>query len=198
MPGRHVSLVAAILAMALLPLGNRHLSFAPQGSPSQSVVLALTVTDKQGNHKRDLSRNAFEVFDNGKLQHITEFDARDLPAVVGIVFDLSGSINPDTISSGREALGNLVRASHPDTEFFLVGVNNQPQMRQDWTRDEVALTNAIPILPPKTSLKGYTALYDACYFSIAKLISTTNPKRVLLIVSDGLDNNSQHTFLQLE
>src|SRR5713101_8629804 len=121
MPRILVSLVSAVLAFALLPLGTRYrdLSPGPQEPSSVPVVLTVTVTDKHGNHLRNLSRNAFEVFDNSRPQQITEFDEHDSSAVVGIVFDLSGSISPDTINSGREALGNLVRSSHTDSEFFL-------------------------------------------------------------------------------
>lgn len=194
------TLLPAVLAFALVPLaiGHRDLSLRPQEPSSVPVMLTVTVTDKHGNYVRDLRKNAFEVLDNNKPQQITEFAEQDSPAAVGIVFALSGSINSDTIRSRREALANLVGASHPNTEFFLVGINDQPQLRQDWTRDAVTLTNALPIIPPKTKMKGYTAFYDACYFSIAKLISTTNRKRVLLIVSDGEDNNSKHTFRELE
>jgi Ca-activated chloride channel family protein len=195
-----VSLVPAVLAFALLPLGPRYgdLTLGPQAPPSVPVVLTVTVTDKRGNHVKDLGKNAFEVFDNGKPQQITECDDHDSPAVVGIVFDLSGSISPDTINSGREALGDLVRSSHPDTEFFLVSISNQPQLRQDWTRDPAAVIGAVPVIPPKTKPKGYTAFYDACYLTVVKLISSTNRKRVLVVVSDGQDNNSKHTFQQLE
>ena len=160
-------------------------------------MLTVTVTDKHGNQVRNLSKNAFEVFDNGKPQQITEFDEHDSPAVVGIVFDLSGSIRTETINSGREALGNLVRSSHPDTKFFLVGFSNQPQLRQDWTRDPAAVISAVPVIPPKTKLTGNTAFYDACYLTIAKLTNSTNRKRVLVVVSDGQDNNSKHTFQEL-
>src|SRR5712691_8616938 len=176
MPRIPLSLVPTVLVFALLPLGarDRNLSPGSQKPLSAPVVLTVTVIDKHGNHIRNLGKNAFEVFDNGKPQQITEFDEHDSPAVVGIVFDFSGSIRPETINSGREALGNLVRSSHPDTKFFLVGFSNQPQLHQDWTRDPEAVISAVPVIPPKTKLIGNTALYDACYLTIAKLISSTN------------------------
>ncbi len=191
-------LISLVLTISALATPRTNYPLVPQDPLSQPIILTVTITDKHGNYVRGLSRDLFEVLDQGKPQQVTDFDDHDSPAAVGIVFDLSASMNPDAIRSGREALGNLVGLSHPETEFFLVGVSTHSALLQDWTRDGATLSNAVPMIPPKMALKGNTAFYDACYLGVQKLLSHTYRKRVLFVLSDGQDNNSKHTFLELK
>src|SRR5213075_662602 len=129
------------------------------------------VTDKKGNYVPSLTEDAFSVFVDGQLHQISEFDNGGEPAAVAILVDMSSSIKPNTVSAVREALPAFVAANHSQSEFFLAVVSTHPQMNQNWTRDGAALANSLPIISKKTELKGKTALYDACYQSVQKLMS---------------------------
>ena len=187
-----------ILSFATLFFLTTYNVWSAASQDLRRIVLTVTVTDKHGEYVKGLTKDSFAVFEDGKPREIATFDDRDLPAAVGVVFDVSGSINPKSVRAGQLALTNLVLFSHRETDFFLTGVGSEPQLFQDWTRSETDLAAGLPTIPPKKKLTGYTAFYDACYLSIQKLMSSNHGKRVLIVLSDGEDNNSKHTFKDLK
>src|SRR5436305_12457906 len=58
------------------------------------VVLDVSVKDKQGGFVSGLNKDDFKVFENGKLQTVTQFSNKDQPVTVGLVIDNSGSMAP--------------------------------------------------------------------------------------------------------
>lgn len=71
-----------------------------------------------------------------------------------------------------------------------------PEVVTDWTRDKATISKALDQLALRTQ-KGNTAFFDACYLGIEKLTRASNPKRVLILITDGCDNMSRHTYDEL-
>jgi Ca-activated chloride channel family protein len=157
------------------------------------ITLTVTVTDAYGRYVSGLEQKHFTVFDDKVEQEITFFSDDDAPVSVGVIFDVSGSMSGDKIRKAREALGRFIQTSHERDEYFLIGFNNRAQLLLDRTRDGNAVLNKLTFIDPKSN----TALYDACYLGVEKVSRGTHPKRALLLISDGQDNDSRYTFSEV-
>ena len=157
------------------------------------ITLTVTVTDTYGRYVSGLSKNAFAVFDEKQPQEITYFSDDDSPVSVGVIFDVSGSMSGDKIKRARDALGKFIQTSHDSDEYFLIAFNSRAQLLLDRTRDGNAVLDKLTFV----ETKNQTALYDACYLGVEKVQRGVHPKRALLLISDGQDNDSRYTFNEL-
>ena len=157
------------------------------------ITVTVTVTDTYGRYVSGLGKGAFTVLDEKKPQQITYFSDDDSPVSVGVIFDVSGSMSGDKIKRAREALSKFVQTSHNSDEYFLIGFNSRAQLLLDKTRDGNAVLDKLTFVQTRNN----TALYDACYLGVEKVQRGTHPKRALLLISDGQDNNSRYTFNEL-
>ena len=157
------------------------------------VNLTVTVTDTYGRYVSGLNKNAFAIFDEKQPQEITFFSDDDAPVSVGVIFDVSGSMSGDKIKRARDALSRFIQTSHNSDEYFLIGFNQRAQLLLDKTRDGNAVLDKLTFI----QTRGQTALYDACYLGVEKVQRGVHPKRALLLISDGQDNNSRYTFTEL-
>jgi VWFA-related protein len=156
----------------------------------EEVVLHATVVDSNQHLVTGLDRTSFTVFEDGKPQTITSFRREDVPVAIGIVVDNSGSMR-DKRTQVNQAVLNLIRASNPKDEIFVVNFSQNYYLDQDFTSD----TNLLQTALHQVSSAGSTALYDAIVASAVHL--KNNPhldKKVLLVITDGQDNMSQETL----
>jgi Ca-activated chloride channel family protein len=158
------------------------------------VTLTVTVTDTYGRFVTGLNKKAFTVTDDKDQQEITFFSDDDAPVSVGVVFDLTGSMGGDKVKRAREALAHFLETSHNDDEYFLVTFQGGGvQLALDRTRDSKSLLDKLTFV----QTRGTTAFYDAVYLAATKVQRGVHPKRALLVISDGQDNNSRYTFSEL-
>jgi len=156
----------------------------------EEVILHATVFDEERRLVPNLDRDAFTVLVNGVPQPITSFRRQDVPVAMGIVVDNSGSMRNKRDEVNRAVL-NLIRASNPQDEIFVVNFSQNSYLDQDFTSDVNLLQAALH----QVSATGNTALYDAVVASAVHL--KNNPrldKKVLLVITDGQDNMSQETL----
>jgi Ca-activated chloride channel family protein len=90
----------------------------------------------------------------------------------------------------------FVQKGHRSNEYFILSYGDMPKVVTDWTRDEVTIREALNKLALETP-KGNTGFFDACYLGIEKLRQGSNTKRVLILLTDGGDNVSRHTYNDL-
>jgi len=158
------------------------------------ISFDVTVTDKSGQHISGLPQSAFTIFDEKRPQEISFFGEDDSPISVGIIFDLSGSMTAGKIRRAREALARFMETSHKDDEYYLITLHDgEARLSLDRTRDNQAVINELTQVTPH----GTTALYDACYLGLNKVLRGTRPRRALLLISDGEDNNSRYSLDEL-
>ncbi|MGA1984987.1 MAG: VWA domain-containing protein [Candidatus Sulfotelmatobacter sp.] len=156
----------------------------------REVILHATVVDEQRRLVTDLDRPAFTAFENGVPQATTSFHREDVPVAMGIVIDNSGSMR-EKRDKVNQAVLNLIRASGPNDETFVVNFSQDSFLDQDFTSDSGLLQEALQ----KVSAQGSTALYDAIVASAVHLKNNTRIERkVLLVITDGRDNASQETL----
>jgi Ca-activated chloride channel family protein len=91
------------------------------------------------------------------------------------------------------AIREIVKRSGPKDEAFLMTFSDKPELRVEFTHDVEDVLE--PLL--FAGAKGATALIDAVYAGLQQLKRAANPRRVLVVVSDGGDNNSRFTEAEL-
>ena len=156
------------------------------------VLLHATVVDDKQRMVTNLDKGAFTVLEDGKPQNIVSFRHEDIPVAMGIVIDNSGSMREKRDRVNKAAI-NLVKASNPQDEVFIVNFNDEYYLDQDFTSDLSKMREALE----KVDTRGGTALYDAVVASADHLRKNGKlEKKVLLVVTDGEDNESQESLEQ--
>jgi len=154
------------------------------------VLLNVTVLDDKQRLVTSLVQKDFKVLEDNIPQTITVFRHQDLPVSLGIVVDDSGSMQPKRAAVSKAAL-DLVRLSNPQDETFIVNFAEQPYLDQDFTNDITKLNDGLNHIDSR----GGTALYDAVSASADHLAQMAKRGRqVLLIITDGEDNDSSSTL----
>lgn len=156
------------------------------------VSLTVTVLDPYGRFVTGLTKRNFEVFDDGVKQEIAHFTDEDAPVTLGIVYDVSGSMG-DLTSRSFQALRRFFETSHQEDEYFIIAFNDRAKLVQDFTTSPSEIMSRVIFV----KAKGSTALYDGVYLGLEKARQGKHPKKALLIISDGEENNSRYNGREL-
>ncbi len=157
-------------------------------STSQMVLVPVTVTDRNARIVEGLKAEDFAVFDNQVSQQILSFGLDDAPSSVGVVLDVSGSMQK-ALAPAKEMVQTFIGTANPHDEFLLLTVSTQPETVSRFTTDTAALQRSIDSTRPG----GLTSLIDTIYLGLTRMRDARQPRRALLILSDGLDNNSRYS-----
>jgi Ca-activated chloride channel homolog len=157
-------------------------------SDTNLVLIPVTVTDPLNRFVTGLEKEYFKVYEDKKQQQITQFSSDDAPLSVGLLFDCSGSMGPK-LRSSREAVAQFFKTANPDDEAFLVQFQDTAQLVQGFTNSLENIQNHLQFVQSK----GLTSLLDAIYLGLHEMKKAKNPRKALLIISDGGDNNSRYT-----
>jgi VWFA-related protein len=157
------------------------------------VVLHATVTNSRGELMTNLDRGAFSVFENGKRQPITLFRRDDIPVSLGLLIDNSGSMRVLRAKVEAAALA-FARASNPQDEMFVLNFADTVRLDVPMTSDPRALEAGIR----RVDSIGGTAIRDGVEMGEGYLRDhARQDRRVLLIITDGIDNASMATVNQI-
>jgi len=157
---------------------------------AEEVVLNCTVLDNKGELVNDLTKSNFKVFEDKALQTVLSLQHQDTPVSIGLLVDNSGSMSTKRAAVAAAAL-DLVKASNPQDETFVINFSDQAYLDQDFTSDLDRLQNGLSHL----SQSGGTALYDTVVTAADKMErSATRPRKVLIVITDGDDNASKLTL----
>jgi Ca-activated chloride channel family protein len=154
------------------------------------VELLTTVADRSNRPVKGLSRESFEVFENGRPQQIEKFElVEDLPLSVGITIDTSGSMAMSLPEAQKAAVGFLENIITPKDRAFAVGFAGEPILLIPPTDDVRAVEAALGDLRSV----GWTALHDAVVTSLYYFRGIRG-RRALILLSDGDDSASHYAF----
>ncbi len=216
----HWASCLAVMFLASLPLHGQNSFAAPSvdlaasapvaasTEPNSIVTIKSRVNEvnvlfiamnKHGKFVRDLSKDDFSILDDHKPpQQIVRFSQQtDLPLQIGLLIDTSGSVHGRFQFEQDAAVGFLQHTLRPHYDHaFAMGFNAKSKVVQDFT-DNVSLLGAGI---QKMQDGGGTALYDAIYTSCKEKMlrddSDRPVRRALIVISDGEDNQSDHTLGQ--
>lgn len=157
------------------------------------VVIPVTVTDPMNRFVLGLEKKDFSIFEDGAEQKITHFSGEDAPLSVGILFDTSGSMDLKTDTS-RRAVTEFLKTMNAQDEVFLIQFSDKPQVVQEFTSNTKEIEDRMGSL--KTG--GLTALLDSVEMGVREMKKAKNPRKALVVVSDGGDNNSRYTATDIK
>src|SRR5215470_7008021 len=175
-----------------------------QGPTFRQVVRVVdvlaTVLNRRNKLVADLNREDFKILDDNVPQDIRHFSRQsDIPLRIGLLMDTSNSIR-DRLKFEQEAAVNFLYTvlRRGKDQAFAMTFDDEPQIVQGFTGDTGMLRDRII----KTRAGGGTAVFDAIYDACAKHLSNPPPpasdqpdtvRRVMILISDGEDNLSDHT-----
>jgi Ca-activated chloride channel family protein len=159
------------------------------------VLLSITTSDGK-EQVTGLTREDFQVFEDGVPQVISAFASDPKPIALSIMIDSSTSMD-QKLRVAEEAAVGFVRRLRPDDVAQIITFNNETRIRQTFTSDMLALERAIR----ETRAGGSTSLYEAIYIAINELtrMRRTRPadevrRQVILMLSDGEDTTSRPNY----
>jgi Ca-activated chloride channel homolog len=152
------------------------------------VSVNVSVTDSRGRYVRGLAKEQFEVLDNKERQQLAHFSSEEAPFSLGIVYDMHPT-TPERTAATLRALKQFTRALRQEDDFFLMVFDSRGSVVVDFIPTAEQISNHLTFVRPT----GPAALYDAVFHAEEKVRTARNPKRALLIISDGEDHNSGHS-----
>ncbi len=153
----------------------------------------MTVTDASNRFVLGLQKEDFRLLEDGAPQTITHFSGEDAPLSVGLVFDVSGSMDAK-LRTSRQAVVQFLKTMNPEDEAFLVAFSDHPELVTGFTSHVEEIQNKLTSLHPG----GLTALLDAAEMALQEMKKAKNPRKAILIISDGGDNNSRYSPSQIQ
>lgn len=157
------------------------------------VVIPVTVTDATNRFVLGLQKQNFSIFEDGVRQSISQFAAEDAPLSIGLLVDTSGSMGTK-LATSRQAVSEILKILNKDDEAFLIEFSDHAELAFPFTRDFTAIEEKLG----SVESQGLTALLDSIDMGIREMKNARNPRKALLIISDGGDNNSRYTAQEIE
>ena len=157
------------------------------------VQVTVAVTDSEGRLITGLTKDDFQVFEDGNAQAITQFTDARVPISLGVLLDASDSMRGQPIVDARGAVDRFVgELLLGEDEALVATFNHRPRLATPWTMPPSKTRNSLESLKPS----GGTAIYDALA-STSKLFEQRNHVRAaMVVISDGADTASDHSLFQ--
>jgi len=156
------------------------------------VVIYTSVYNSNSQLVSGLTKDDFQVYEDRIEQEIINFAQTDIPSSVGIVLDSSGSMR-NKIGKVEQALELFLSFDNSSNELFMIRFDDEVELEEDFTRDVEDIKDAIS----NVVVKGGTALYDAIYLAADKVSEGEEPRRILLVFTDGEDKDSYYELEEL-
>lgn len=192
-----VSFFLTIFSITVSSVSAQEKTSAPDDN--KPVMMTVTVWNRAGDYVKGLNRASFELTDEKVVRTIDHFENADTPVSVGILIDNSGSMQDWRGTAGAQSIGeafaHFLELANPNNEYFLLSFSKAPEFLADWSTSQ-ALRNLKANIDDGKG-KNSTALYDSCFAAIEKFQTANHSRRVLMLVTDGQDNTSKHTFAEL-
>ena len=205
---RRISQIATLCAVPLLACPSFAQSkTVPAASPQTSaneVMLAVTVRDKHGDLVPNLTKSDFALTNDGRPQVITKFtSATSLPLTLGVLVQTSASLR-GAFEAERDASRKFLDATMtaPRVKEFLIQFGGEVDLLADVSPEKNKLDAAIGQLgtpqphntgdaQPSGVKAGGSTLYDAIYLAATELMKKQPERKVLVVLSDGVDRGSK-------
>src|SRR5262245_56222225 len=144
------------------------------------VTVTATVLDADGRLAPGLPREAFEIFEDGEPQTITQFTNERVPVGLGLLLDTSDSMYGQRILDARKVVERfLFELLDDEDECFVLAFNHYPHIVSRWTSTPEEVKEALAALKPS----GGTAIYDAILGALPMIARRTRERAAVLVIS---------------
>ena len=175
----------ALLTLFLAGILPGGLQLVAQQTPRYSaqveqVVVYVSVYDSNMQLATSLARDDFSLFEDKIQQDLTSFAQTDIPSTIGIVLDTSGSMKGKW-RMVEGAVDLFLSQNNPQNELYFIRFDDEVQLEEDLTYEPEDIRDAISNIV----VKGGTSLWDAIYLAVDKAGQGHEPKKVVVIFTDG-------------
>jgi Ca-activated chloride channel homolog len=159
---------------------------------SNLVLVPAVVYNSERGPVTGLEKENFRIYEDNVEQTIASLSLEDQPLTIGLLFDTSGSMGRKLFFA-RRAASEFLAVANPEDEYFLIEFGDAPKLSVPLTQNIGAILNQLLF----TRSKGQTALTDAVVLALHEMKKSKKTMKALLIVSDGGDNNSRYSEVEL-
>ena len=157
------------------------------------INVFLTVHDQEGRYVDGLGRDDFQVFEDGEFRPIEVFETADgVQSSLGLLIDNSGS-SADILDAVRSGVLDFADGLQPDDEVFVMSFGTDDRVIYDFSDDPRSLGVALDQLEPW----GTSVFFDALDSGIRKVADAGNPRKALIVLTDGDDNGSALSYIEV-
>ena len=181
-----------VCLLALLSTGVALMAQAGRkpATNSEGGVLVNVVAKREDKSTRQITSKQLSVYDNGIEQAIRNFTPDPSPARIVLLVDNSLTIRAD-VEKLEQAAREFAYEIFEGDKLLIVGYDEQAEIVADWTDDAKAIDKSLKLFRKK----GQPHLFDAASAVIDEALrATPAQKRVIVVISDGLDRGSKTTF----
>lgn len=180
-------LVTAILAVSIAGQSG----YRPNANASGGVMVGV-VARRDGNKIAPITSKELSVYDNGVEQSIRNFTPDPSPARIVLLVDNSLTIRAD-VEKLEQAAREFAYEIFEGDKLLIIGYDEEAEIVSDWTDDAKAIETKLKLFRKK----GQPHLFDAIRAVTEEALRPMqNPKRIIVVISDGLDRGSKATFEQ--
>jgi len=196
--------VSCVFTVFIFVNGSFSLSFAQEKKKQEktyyvavtAISIAVSVQNRKGRHISDLTKEDFFVYENNKKKDITYFSHNfDAPLSLTVLLDVSGSMAlQDKLSESKDALDYLMKhlLTDRDEVSLLIFADGDVEVASSFSKDKADFLSVLE----RTEAYGQTALNDAVGVSPDYANKGNNEKRALLLITDGIENDSEYSSEQ--
>ncbi len=164
---------------------------APLRSSVEVTVVTATVRDANGKLVTRLSKDAFEVYEDGERLPISQFTNERVPLGLGLLLDISDSMFGRRIKDAEAAVERfLVNLLDPRDAFFVMAFNHEARVLFGWKTEPGGVHDALAKLQPT----GSTAIYDAIVAALPFIDHRPRERAAIVLITDGADTASDTTL----
>jgi len=156
------------------------------------VTVNVIVTDNKGRYVKELKSDQFSVYDENAKQKLAHFSVGPAPLSIGIVCEIHGAA-PAHVSAMLAALKQFVGTLRERDDFFFTAYGPNGSVTTEFIPSANQVIEHLSVVKPG----GPSALYDVIYSAAGRLRQSRNLKRALLVIADGQDDRSKHSYNEL-
>jgi Ca-activated chloride channel homolog len=179
----------------IAPQQGQALTLAPHELRQQQGYeqVTVTVTNQSGGYETGLQRDDMKLYVDGVQRPIQFFrQDQNVPVSVGIIVDTSGSMQPK-IPQAQTAIAEMISRFNERDDIFLFAFSDRPYLLQPFTTNHRLVLSRLQLL----HAYGETALFDTIIDGLVMVQHGRWDKKALLVVTDGMDNQSQSDVQQV-
>lgn len=183
--------IASITILALA-------AFAVDAQETTRVEFRVNVTDNYGRSVSGLKPENFRVRDNGVERKVLSATSDDAPASVTILIDISDSITLKLRQSLIRSVWKLISTSNSANEYSILAFGEKVYPLSDWKTPRETVKSKLEELGNLKIEGENTGFYDGFAAGVEKTVTGNLDRKVLIVYSDGQDNQSDTRFKKLK